>query len=81
MRDREPFVLRTFSAIHNLIMTIVSLALAIGIGHHIYITYRDFGLHAAYCGVNDTHDSKLAFWVNWFYLRFVNILYVVHYYC
>jgi len=68
MKDRKPFTLKWLSALHNLNMTIISLALAIGIGNHIIQTYFKYGLYATYCGANREWDNKLGFWVNWFYL-------------
>eukprot|EP00026_Physarum_polycephalum_P002233 Phypoly_transcript_02238.p1 GENE.Phypoly_transcript_02238~~Phypoly_transcript_02238.p1 ORF type:complete len:280 (+),score=32.56 Phypoly_transcript_02238:91-840(+) len=68
MKNRKPFELRGISAVHNLIMTLMSLAFTLGIGWHILRTYQKFGLYATYCGANPEWDDKLAFWTNWFYL-------------
>jgi len=68
MKDKKPFTLKYISAAHNLIMTLVSLWLALGIGYQMLKTYRNYGLYASYCGVNREWDNQLGFWVNWFYL-------------
>lgn len=70
MKDRPAFSLRSLCVVHNLIFTVLSLALVIGFGHHFYVIYRDYGLFETYCGANPEQDNKLGFWLNFFYLRY-----------
>jgi len=68
MKDKKPWNLKYFSAIHNFNMVVISVVMAVGVGRHIRRIYSRYGMTAAYCGVNDEEDSEIAFWSNVFYL-------------
>jgi len=82
MKNRQAIVMKKLWALHNFILTAVSIAMYIGVGKWVIETYLKYGLFSVYCGSPSIKEEQnLMWWVNLFaftkYYEFLDTVFLV----